>query len=228
MKPVDFYVSHGWLVTSPYGWRTHPITGVRSHHNGIDFAGVPAGHPVATPYPGLVTAAQFYPSRGNTVAIRMPGGIMQLFQHLQGFRCRVGDRVAAGTDIGLNGSTGDSTGPHLHYELRQDGVPWGAVWGDPAKFEMEVKKMIPVAVLLNTLADAQNAEPLVNRLGAAVILRSALKTDGTGILDNPGVKRLIVCGGGVEGLKAEEIVNLSGDDRWYTAENIGRHFRGLR
>ncbi len=135
---IQFYEHDGWRVTSGYGSRVHPVTKAQSFHHGIDFGGKPAGAGVKTPYGGKVVSAEFYPGRGNTVTILIAPGILQLNQHLDAFRCKKGDTVKAGDIIGLNGSSGDVTGPHIHYELRNNtasGRPiGGTVWGNPANY----------------------------------------------------------------------------------------------
>ena len=221
VNPVRFYQAQGWRVTSPFGWRKHPITGAMKHHNGVDFGDKPAGYPVKTPFPGLVTAAQYYPSRGNTVVVKIErpqGAVKQLFQHLQAFRCSPGSRVEAGDVIGLNGSTGDSTGAHLHYELRHDGDPWGAVWGDPAKFEMEVAEL-KVAIVVNTLADVLSVEPLAKKLDAPIFLREAC--------GQLSAETVIVVGGDAKIFEKPgvTVINLSGADRWFTSDNVGKFYR---
>ncbi len=223
VNPVQFYTAQGWRVTSPFGWRKHPITGAMSHHNGTDFGDKPAGYPIRTPFPGLVTAAQYYPSRGNTVVVRIDrpqGAVKQLFQHLQAFRCSPGSRVQAGDVVGLNGSTGDSSGAHLHYELRYDGNPWGGVWGDPAKFEMEVFEL-KVAIVVNALVDILIVEPLAKHLDAPIFLREAC-----GQLN---AEKVIVAGGDAKIFErpGAEVVDLSGTDRWETAAKVGEYYRGL-
>ena len=139
--PVEFYLSRNWRVTSPYGPRTHPVTGKeQSFHHGMDF-GIPLGGPlhapVPTPYAGVVTAIGTYGGRGKVVVVRIDGiSIVQLFQHLHAYSCKVGDKLKAGDVVGLCGTTGTSTAVHLHYELRyaSSTAVWGDVWGDPAKF----------------------------------------------------------------------------------------------
>lgn len=218
MNPVKFYTAQGWRVTSPFGWRTYPAS---SHHNGIDFGDKPYGHPIQTPYPGTVIAAQFYASRGNTVVLKIAPNVHQLCQHLSAFRCKAGDKVAAGAVIGLNGDTGNSFGAHLHYELRTAGSPWGEVWGDPAKFELEVFDL-KVAIVVNTLADVLTVEPLAKRLDAPIFLRGA-----TGQMN---AEKVIVAGGDADTYKVPgvRVVNLSGSDRWQTANLVGEYYRELK
>lgn len=142
--PVEYYLSKKWRVTSPYGYRTHPITGVQeSFHYGVDFGiplGGPLNAPVPTPFAGTVTAIGEYGGRGKVVVVRIESmNVVQLFQHLHAYSCKVGDRLRAGDIVGLCGSTGNSTAIHLHYELRYavSSANWGDVWGDPAKFSVK-------------------------------------------------------------------------------------------
>lgn len=220
MNPVKFYQAEGWRVTSPYGWRKHPLTGAQSHHNGIDFGDKPSGYPIRTPYPGTVVAAQFYASRGNTVVLKIAPNVHQLAQHLSSTAVAPGDTVDAGEVIGLNGSTGDSTGAHLHYELRTAGNPWGTVWGDPAKFEQEVFEL-KIAIVANSEADIPAVWPLARKLKAPIFVRGAT--------EQMNATTVIVAGG--EGKCYEKpgvkVICLSGDDRWLTASSIGEYYRGL-
>ena len=142
MDPVTYYTGLGARVTSPFGPRKHPITGKRTQHNGIDldFPGPSRGKLWTSPFPGIVTHLGEHGARGKVAVVRIEGtSILQLTQHLDEFRCRVGDEIERGYPIGTNGITGNVTGPHLHYELRWDnGTPLGGpVWGDPAKFDWE-------------------------------------------------------------------------------------------
>ncbi len=149
MNPVEYFLSKNWRVTSRYGPRTHPVTGVlESFHYGTDFGiplGGPLNAPVPTPFAGVVTAIGEYGTRGKVVVVKIDGAdVVQLFQHLHDYRCKKGDRLAQGDTVGLCGTTGRSTGIHLHYELRYaTGSPWGDVWGDPAKYELMVRPPAP-------------------------------------------------------------------------------------
>ena len=142
MNPVDFYKQAGAKITSPYGMRKHPITGKNTMHWGIDidYPGPSQGRVWTSPYPGIVTHLGEHGARGKVAVVRIQGTrILQIFQHLDEFRCRLGDEIEPGWPIGTNGTTGNVTGPHLHYELRWDnGTPLGSpAWGDPAKFTWE-------------------------------------------------------------------------------------------
>ena len=137
---VEYYQKEGWRVTSPFGNRTSPITGVTQLHTGIDFGGKTRGADIKTPYGGKVVGVGEYPVRGKTVTIRIAEGILQITQHHDAIKVKVGDIVRTGDVIATNGISGSVTGPHIHYELRQDipslsGRPIGRyLWGDPAKY----------------------------------------------------------------------------------------------
>lgn len=113
--PVD-----GVTLTSGYGMRDHPILGSRRDHKGVDLAG-PTGTPVYATADGLVARAERFGSYGNYIQIEH-GGLMQTrYAHLSGYAVQSGDKVSKGQLIGYIGSTGRSTGPHLHYEVRVAG-----------------------------------------------------------------------------------------------------------
>lgn len=109
-------------VSSAFGPRTHPITGERHEHSGIDFA-APAGSPVRAAGTGTVAFAGERGGYGNLVIIRHPDGAETYYAHQRDLAVRTGQIVAAGETIGTVGSTGRSTGPHLHFELRRGGRP---------------------------------------------------------------------------------------------------------
>ena len=115
----------GWPVAGPvtsgYGWRVHPILGTRLFHDGIDI-GAPCGMPVAVPWDGVVTAVSSDATRGNYVSVSHAGGLVTSYLHLSGFSVSLGDQVAAGQQIGLVGTTGLSTGCHLHFSARSNGA----------------------------------------------------------------------------------------------------------
>jgi len=113
-----------YRVTSPFGWRTSPIFGSREMHTGIDVAG-PGIHGAAVVAAGAGTVASvgWRGGFGNTVIIDHGNGVITLYAHLSGFNTSVGQHVSAGQRIGSVGSTGNSTGPHLHWEVRVNGQP---------------------------------------------------------------------------------------------------------
>ncbi|MEA2498704.1 MAG: hypothetical protein QOH26_1109 [Actinomycetota bacterium] len=104
------------VLTSPFGPRDGRI------HEGIDIAGA-LGQPVAASAGGTVLLARYYSGYGNAVIIDHGDGVTTLYGHLNGFAVAEGDRVAQGQTVGVVGSTGHSTGPHLHFEIRVSGVP---------------------------------------------------------------------------------------------------------
>lgn len=102
-------------VTSPFGWRTHPITGRQHLHGGIDIA-APNGTPIMASKAGVVVISQYGSSYGNYVVISHPDGTRTLYAHMSQRSVSAGDTVSQGQTVGLVGSTGSSTGNHLHFE----------------------------------------------------------------------------------------------------------------
>ncbi len=109
------------VLTSGYGYRDNPVTGEDDFHAGIDLAAV-AGTPVGCALAGQVYKTGYNRYRGNYVLVRHADGVQTLYQHLACAAVRAGETVAQGQTIGMVGSTGLVTGPHLHFELLLDGV----------------------------------------------------------------------------------------------------------
>jgi murein DD-endopeptidase MepM/ murein hydrolase activator NlpD len=107
-------------LTSNFGMRHHPILGGRRNHKGVDLA-EPVGTPVYATADGVVSKAAPFSSYGNYIQIEHGGGLETRFAHLSGFAVATGDQVHKGQLIGYVGTTGRSTGPHLHYEIRVAG-----------------------------------------------------------------------------------------------------------
>lgn len=103
-------------ISSPYGYRTHPISGTRKLHKGLDIS-ASSGNPVIAAASGTVVKSYFSSSYGNYVVISHGGGVMTAYAHMTRRLVSVGQRVAAGQQVGTVGSTGNSTGPHLHFEV---------------------------------------------------------------------------------------------------------------
>ncbi len=118
-------------ITSNYGTRNDPFTGKPKKHRGIDFAGK-IGTELMAVAPGRVVSAGERVGYGTTVEIDHGLGFTTLYAHLSQILVSRGDWVRPGTVIGLAGSSGRSTGPHLHYEIRYKGAPF-----DPTKFVKE-------------------------------------------------------------------------------------------
>jgi murein DD-endopeptidase MepM/ murein hydrolase activator NlpD len=107
-------------ITSRFGPRVHPIFGVVKFHYGIDF-GAGAGSPIRAAAAGKVLSAGWIGGYGNTTIIDHGGGMATLYAHQSSFGVSAGQQVSAGQTIGAVGSTGNSTGPHLHFEVRVNG-----------------------------------------------------------------------------------------------------------
>jgi murein DD-endopeptidase MepM/ murein hydrolase activator NlpD len=106
-------------ITSLFGWRIHPITGMARMHTGSDI-GAPLGTPVLAALTGRVIMADWFGGYGIAIALEHASGNQQtLYAHLSEIFVKPGDIVQQGTVIGRVGSTGASTGPHLHFEFRQ-------------------------------------------------------------------------------------------------------------
>ncbi len=110
------------MVTSPYGWRINPISHKKEFHPGVDI-GAPEGTPVFSAISGVVTYAGWFGGYGRMIQI-FNGHMLTRYGHLSKIDCYVGERVEQGEIIGRIGSTGWSTGPHLHFEIRINGTAY--------------------------------------------------------------------------------------------------------
>lgn len=109
-------------ITCPFGWRIHPIHGATSFHTGVDIGG-DYGDPICAAASGTVIYAGWISGYGNTVIIEHGGGISTLYAHAEALAVSEGQSVAQGEVISYCGSTGNSTGPHCHFEIRENGEP---------------------------------------------------------------------------------------------------------
>ncbi len=117
------------VISSPFGLRTDPVNGEEGRfHEGVDFAGA-VGQQVFAVATGIVTKAGLDAGYGNLVEINHGNGYVTRYAHNSRVAVNVGDIVVRGRTIAFMGSTGHSTGPHLHFEIRHDGIPV-----DPAPF----------------------------------------------------------------------------------------------
>jgi len=107
-------------ITSAFGTRIHPVTGEEHTHQGTDIKGE-TGDPIVAPAAGTVTGTKFYKGYGNLLTLDHGNGYVSRYAQLSVFDRSVGDRVNAGQVIAQVGSTGRSTGPHLHLEVLKDG-----------------------------------------------------------------------------------------------------------
>ncbi len=116
VKPVDV----DWNASS-FGWRIDPITGQNALHEGIDFL-VDTGTPIHAAADGLVVVAEFHPQYGYVVDIDHGNDFVTRYAHASKLLVKAGDLVKSGAIIAESGSTGRSTGPHVHFEVRYKGV----------------------------------------------------------------------------------------------------------
>lgn len=114
--------TNGMPRTSSYGVRFDPFTRRPAFHSGMDFSGG-FGFAIRTAAPGVISFTGVRTGYGNTIEIDHGGGFKTRYAHLQGIAVQTGQRVAVGQRIGAMGSTGRSTGPHLHYEVWVNGKP---------------------------------------------------------------------------------------------------------
>ena len=109
-------------ITSEFGWRTHPIFGTARFHSGLDIGG-DYGMPIYATASGTVIYAGWISGYGNAVIIDHGGGVTTLYGHNDSLNVSEGENVAQGQVIAMCGSTGNSTGPHCHFEVRENGEP---------------------------------------------------------------------------------------------------------
>ncbi|HNR78788.1 MAG TPA: M23 family metallopeptidase [Mesotoga infera] len=124
------------VISSSYGWRTHPVNGGASFHSGLDIA-APQGTPIFAASKGVVIAAGVNGGYGNAVDIQHDNGYVTRYGHMSKICVYVGQRVDAGSLIGRVGSTGVSTGPHVHFEVK-----------DPKMNTLDPLSMLPTRDLM--------------------------------------------------------------------------------
>jgi hypothetical protein len=116
---------HSINKNSPFGWRVHPISKKKKFHNGVDVAG---SFPVSAAADGVVTKVSWSPTGGGHTVLIDHGEIVTVYYHgAHATALKKGDRVQAGDFIYQSGTTGASTGNHLHFEVRRRGGRWGDV-----------------------------------------------------------------------------------------------------
>lgn len=108
------------LMSSGFGYRSDPFNGSGAMHAGLDFKG-PIGTPILAAADGTITFAGWQGGYGNCIEITHPNGLVTRYAHMSGFTATLGQDVKRGVQIGRMGSTGRSTGPHLHFEVRING-----------------------------------------------------------------------------------------------------------
>ena len=147
INPIQQYILEGFRITSPYGPRPTADNPDKFHH-GTDLGGKPRYTPVKFWYNGTVRWRGYNSSYGNHVIIKSAAGKIHLLAHLTDYSVTPGQVLKYGDVIGRLGTTGISTGVHLHYEIRNDDGSYngGAVWGDPEKYYEEVDDVETVNV----------------------------------------------------------------------------------
>ena len=115
-------LNNALVVTSPFGMREHPVIGQELEHHGVDLV-AELGTPVMATARGVVVWRGNKLGYGNCVVIRHGKHLSTIYGHLSHIGVHTGQSISKGEVIGLSGSTGFSTGPHLHFEVRRDGVP---------------------------------------------------------------------------------------------------------
>ncbi len=116
-------------ISDDYGYRPHPILNVQQFHTGVDMA-APGGTPILAAYDGAVVQAAYNSSMGNYVMIDHGSGLYTIYMHAQKLMVSTGDEVSRGEQIATVGTTGRSTGNHLHFSVRLNGSyvsPWGYI-----------------------------------------------------------------------------------------------------
>jgi len=125
--PSKYPIIDGWY-SSNFGYRIDPFTGQNSMHEGIDFP-AETGTPIVAAASGKVAVAEWHPQYGKMLEIDHGNGLVSRYAHASQLLVKVGDLVVAGQRIAVVGTTGRSTGPHLHFEVRLNGTPQ-----NPARF----------------------------------------------------------------------------------------------
>ncbi|KMZ52492.1 murein hydrolase activator EnvC family protein [Dorea sp. D27] len=109
-------------ISSEFGWRAQPIPGASSNHKGMDFAAA-TGTPIYAAAGGTVVSAGYSGNAGNLIIINHGNGLQTYYMHCNNIYVRAGQSVSKGQNIGAVGSTGNSSGPHLHFQVMSGGTP---------------------------------------------------------------------------------------------------------
>lgn len=109
-------------ISSYFGWREQPLPGASTNHKGMDFA-APTGTPIYAAAAGTVTSAGYSGNAGNLIIINHGNGLQTYYMHCHKIYVRAGQTVSKGQNIAIVGTTGNSTGPHLHFQVMSGGTP---------------------------------------------------------------------------------------------------------
>ncbi|HEY9092014.1 M23 family metallopeptidase [Parasphingorhabdus sp.] len=148
------------MMSSGFGYRSDPFNGSGAMHSGIDFKGR-SGQPVLSAAQGTITHAGWKSGYGKTVEITHGNGLMTRYAHLSGIQVKAGHKVKRGIQVGAMGSTGRSTGTHLHFEVRLNGA---AI--NPRPFLKENTDVLKVQSLARQRADATSTKEQTDRTGS--------------------------------------------------------------
>lgn len=162
--PID-----GARLSSGFGMRKHPVLGYSKLHSGVDFA-APRGTPIYAAGDGTVTRANYFGSYGNYVSIRHANGYITAYAHMNGFArgIKAGTRVRQGQVIGYVGTTGRSTGPHLHYEVHVNGKKMNPLaLKVPTGRKLEGKELAAFKAQRETVATQMAEAPVATKVAQA-------------------------------------------------------------
>ncbi|WP_242056788.1 M23 family metallopeptidase [Planktothrix sp. FACHB-1355] len=161
--PIAFPLAVPAQITSVFGWRINPISGDRRFHTGTDL-GAPMGTPVLAAHAGRVAIADFLGGYGLSIIVRHKNDTQETrYGHLSEILVKPGEWVQQGSAIGLVGSTGNSTGPHLHFEVREK-TPEGWIAMDPrAQLEYGLAQLVK-ALKPNQLTEEIKPEQTENQV----------------------------------------------------------------
>lgn len=109
-------------ISSYFGWRPQPLPGASTNHKGMDFA-APTGTPIYAAAGGTVTSAGYSGNAGNLIIINHGNGLQTYYMHCHKIYVSAGQKVSKGQNIAIVGTTGNSTGPHLHFQVMSGGIP---------------------------------------------------------------------------------------------------------
>ncbi len=109
-------------ISSTFGWRAQPLPGASTNHKGMDMA-APTGTPIYAAASGTVVSAGYSGNAGNMLVINHGGGLQTIYMHCHKLYVSAGQKVSKGQNVGAVGTTGNSTGPHLHFQVMSNGTP---------------------------------------------------------------------------------------------------------
>lgn len=151
--PSTMPVSNYPYLSSSYGWRRNPVTHRYAMHEGLDFA-APAGTPIVAASGGVVLESRYHSGYGNKVEIDHGDGLITRYAHASKLLVKPGELVSRGQPIALVGSSGQSTGPHLHFEVRLAGQPL-----DPRLFLQSPEASPPVVAQVSQATVTAHGTP---------------------------------------------------------------------